>query len=865
MNDERNLRLCGGTFFVLLLRAKYKRTEDIPVSVSERKKIKLTESACLIGLIRVFDPDYVTPSERIKTDTGDYKKCGKSDGVNLPLTDVGLLEQFDRDVRTHYRVPLKRMRDFCNMYVDNREAEWLIHALLELMARDRSILQSTRMYCNFDGTAINFGYLEVARRVYLPAFLLGIWHFILTQRPDNSVGKETYQAWFRLEKGSTDTWISDIGQSGRFAGVKYERPPQEELLRRGVNGRPPIREDDGEEDRLYGDYRVYLEKVKASSCYVKTLLNSYAPWNFYSVYVPNQVHLRTGCFQDGEMRFENEGGSPTLLDDVTPAKLAAGTNYIILTGPGGIGKSMMMTHLLLTAAEVCEENRQVPVLLKLKDYKGEFTSLFKVIWSAVSTLQPGLAQEDFVQDLDSGHFLLLFDGLDEIRSTWRGKFEQQLSEFVSSHGNNVFVISTRPQPEYVHMRFFTTADVLPFEKEQALQLIDKLDPLLCAPEMTAGFRAALDERLYDSHTSFARNPLLLTLMLSTWQQYGNIPEKQYLFYRDAYETLARRQDATKVGFSRVWETGWTPERFAKVFGNFCARTYINEQYDFSMEEMERTYAELDTAGIPSTKGEAVTAQDFVQDAVNSVCLMFYENQSYHFMHRSFQEYFCALFFSRQDDCTLPGVGHYFEKRNGGTDDGAFAMLYDMIPSKVERYILLPFLSELFAAEDREAAYERYLCRAYPQIRAVYGGPGDIYCRPDSFLVWFVCTLLNVADAHRNLSLKGCEEFRTENFYMILTSGVDGHNHEMFYTQTELDDHGEMYGYEDYAGCVYTVPTQQVLADREKYPDLVADLTDERFELKKEFAVVYDYWLQLKEECEEKARTAPDPFGFLKAG
>lgn len=61
--------------------------------------------------------------------------------------------------------------------------------------------------------------------------------------------------------------------------------------------------------------------------------------------------------------------------------------------------------------------------------------------------------------------------------------------------------------------------------------------------------------------------------------------------------------------------------------------------------------------------------------------MYYESNRYHFTHRSFQEYFCALYFSKQKDKTLKAIGDFFEnKRQRNFGDKTFHMLYDMIPT-----------------------------------------------------------------------------------------------------------------------------------------------------------------------------------------
>ena len=96
--------------------------------------------------------------------------------------------------------------------------------------------------------------------------------------------------------------------------------------------------------------------------------------------------------------------------------------------------------------------------------------------------------------------------------------------------------------------------------------------------------------------------------------------------------------------------------------------------------------------------------------------MFYENGKYHFTHRSFQEYFCALYFSKQKDKNLKRIGDFFENKNRRHySDQTFNMLYDMIPEKIEEYIFSPFLQSLFEMCDAENGYWTFLEKLYPMI------------------------------------------------------------------------------------------------------------------------------------------------------
>ena len=95
--------------------------------------------------------------------------------------------------------------------------------------------------------------------------------------------------------------------------------------------------------------------------------------------------------------------------------------------------------------------------------------------------------------------------------------------------------------------------------------------------------------------------------------------------------------------------------------------------------------------------------------------MYFEGNSYHFTHRSFQEYFCALFFSKQKDKFIARLGEFFEKHQRRMfGDRTFYMLYDMVTQKVEEYMLLPFLTSLFDNCNKADGYWTFLEAMYPQ-------------------------------------------------------------------------------------------------------------------------------------------------------
>ena len=80
----------------------------------------------------------------------------------------------------------------------------------------------------------------------------------------------------------------------------------------------------------------------------------------------------------------------------------------------------------------------------------------------------------------------------------------------------------------------------PLSKEQALSLIKKIE---YDQNIKEKFYKELDEYLYDKYETFASNPLLLTIMLLTFESRVSIPDKLNDFFEQAFTTLFHTHDA----------------------------------------------------------------------------------------------------------------------------------------------------------------------------------------------------------------------------------------------------------------------------------------------------------------------------------
>ena len=198
MEEHTHPILCGGTFFTLLLQAIKQRKENL--ALDEGGSDNLLEQDVLIGLVKVFEPNYVPlKKSSMKTITSNFKNC-KDTSKHLPFIDPAYIEAYDRCIKNDYQSSLMAMSifvdGFINVVSSIEKHKWLVRSLLELVIQDQEIKNDQSFYICPNGQPILKSEFHNISNVCLPAFLLGIWHFIIVYKKDNTKGASTLKKWY---------------------------------------------------------------------------------------------------------------------------------------------------------------------------------------------------------------------------------------------------------------------------------------------------------------------------------------------------------------------------------------------------------------------------------------------------------------------------------------------------------------------------------------------------------------------------------------------------------------------------------------------------------------------------------------------
>jgi len=582
-------------------------------------------------------------------------------------------------------------------FIDPNRRRLLYCAIRTLIIEDDTIYEDTVVDL-VNGTTKKA--LRTQSRLVLSHFLAGV--FLYTVTVNNKVGVDTIPS-------ITDEYVTSFAKESETIGFMPPRPSKTTLA-----GNKAL-------------FDEYLNRLQDFYGTVKTLLFQDTLMDFYDMYLPNDIALPSNVWFNIENETKHKFNrrlfmsSTTVLSAIGVTDLIHISNFLILKGTGGLGKSMMIRHLLLDAIKSFPSLSLVPIFVPLKEYRSFGGSLSEYIYSILKDRCESISEETYVNALKDGSFILLLDGIDEIDRNHSERFEKELNTFADKYPNNYYIMSSRPFHTFVSFARFITVELCPFTKEQALALIDKLDYEPEQPEVKAKFRTLLDSSLFYTHRSFVEIPLLLTIMLMTFKYFAEVPSKMHLFYRQAFLVLFRMHDSSKGAYTREFRSGLDVDAFSNLFSEICFRSYCDDKYEFMHTEFVLYFQ----ASVQSAKLDIrITADDFLHDLCTCLCIMYDEGSKYHFVHRSFQEYFAALFMSRQSEDFLRKLGGFYEGRArsrldqhiyGFQDDSTFSMLYDIMPDKVEAYVFVPFLEALIDECNNGDGYWTFLEKLYPHI------------------------------------------------------------------------------------------------------------------------------------------------------
>lgn len=354
----------------------------------------------------------------------------------------------------------------------------------------------------------------------------------------------------------------------------------------------------------------------------------------------------------------------------------------IIVGTAGSGKSVLLKFLLIDALKY---KKQIPIFIELRDYNNTNSTLYEAIQDTFDCFGLDIEIEFVKKAFSAGHFILFLDGLDEVTVEKRNYFVKEIDAIVKEFSNISIILTTRPDSLTSEFQSFSIFSTMPLNLNQSVLLIQKLP---ADDHIKDKFIIALKNGLFEKHSSFLSNPLLLTIMLLTYGYSTDIPNKLSVFYNQAFEALFQRHDTMKGAFKRIKETNLDIQDFEKVLNVFCIQTYDDRKIRFSKKEAI-DYLEKSKQII----NLVFNSESFLNDLLQSVCILIEDGLFITFSHRSFQEYFAAKFIVSSESNMKKRLLKKYQSET--SDDNIYKLVHELDCDFLEYEIILPFLSNLF--------------------------------------------------------------------------------------------------------------------------------------------------------------------------
>ena len=207
--------LCVGILFSLILQARKTRTKARDKFNSGSDGMKDTD--VMMGLVKVVTGDSFESAQggTFGKCTTQFKTCQDYGATYIPFTDTSVISSYNSSVNKKDLDLLNRMSEFINRFINEVRSERLVKSLIEVILDDVEIDKDTSFDISLEETVTKDN-LNNITEVELPVFLISILHFIITERPDNSKGRNTFEKR-HTQSGKKSPWkfVSSVGTTNK--------------------------------------------------------------------------------------------------------------------------------------------------------------------------------------------------------------------------------------------------------------------------------------------------------------------------------------------------------------------------------------------------------------------------------------------------------------------------------------------------------------------------------------------------------------------------------------------------------------------------------------------------------------------------
>lgn len=342
---------------------------------------------------------------------------------------------------------------------------------------------------------------------------------------------------------------------------------------------------------------------------------------------------------------------------------------LMVLGKPGAGKTTFLKYLAIQCINRNFQENRIPFFIPLKQFAETHNQpeIYEFIVQHLNNL--AITDTQVIQILKFGKFLILLDGLDEVKEKDSSNIISKINKFSEQYSTNQFVMTCRiAAREYIFEKF-TEVEVADFNEQQIKTFVTKWFQNE-EPEAPARFIQHLESN--KPIKELATNPLLLTLLCLEFEDSGDFPSDRAELYNRAIHTLLRKWDS-KRGIVRdardeVYKKLSVGHK-EDLLSEIAWTTFKDGDYFFKQRDIEG-YIKDYIRNLPEANTDPEALRVDSETVLKSIeaqhgLLVERARGIYSFSHLTFHEYFTAreiVYSSKQENALKILVSYLSEKR-----------------------------------------------------------------------------------------------------------------------------------------------------------------------------------------------------------
>ncbi|MCA9963628.1 MAG: NACHT domain-containing protein [Anaerolineales bacterium] len=319
---------------------------------------------------------------------------------------------------------------------------------------------------------------------------------------------------------------------------------------------------------------------------------------------------------------------------------------LFIMGKPGAGKSTLMRHLVLQAAQGEAGLPPLPVFISVKALADSGMELLDYLVQEVEIGCEAECRDWMERLLREGQVLVLLDGLDETsRSDGdRGRMQQMIEAFARRFHRSQFIVTCRIDATDHQFRGFVYVEVADFTLAQIETFVTNWFAAE-APETGKEMLRELKQTEQKGITDLTKTPLLLTLLCLAYRKEGKFSQRRADVYQQAFDYLLSTWDDQR-GIERG-ETIYgqlSPGRREELLAWVAYETFRQGEYFIAQDRLIKLLLDY-LEGVPGLPARIDMDGKKLLKAIIAQHGVFVERAyaTFSFSHLTFQEYFAAKY------------------------------------------------------------------------------------------------------------------------------------------------------------------------------------------------------------------------------